>query len=403
MTSSSPSNSLDLVSLPEDILTSIIILTNKLDWRSSSYTCRTLRDISRPFRFREVDIPSKSALSRFCNLFLADNFIPYAGLVKRMTFHSDHSLSSPIPVVFPSLASLTIHCLKDIRAVFLKSLEKLPSLHHLEINARLIWASESLGRDSSLKLTMLSVTTQHIIENQTIYIPNILLGPTRASISSLTLIQLDGSLIGLTTLVTDPFPIEVESYLALRDLRISGRMFKPDFSRFPTLFPVLSSLHCWLQIDEPLHSGNAGPFKLLEDLQITIEKRITPGGAMEVLRVDDMIFVNAPNLKKLGLCGFSSDSLPRVFANITRAGTNALRLTSVSFEMALWRTNAVIEVEVLVPAFSAMKNLEHLTLLGYGRRDSRNGVEELKWTFPRGFEQRFTSMISGASTRRSMN
>ncbi|MFB8894217.1 F-box protein, partial [Microbacterium plantarum] len=55
------------ISLPEDTITSILRLLDPEDLCSISYTCKFLRDLSRPTRFRDVEV-YQTAFHKLCDL-----------------------------------------------------------------------------------------------------------------------------------------------------------------------------------------------------------------------------------------------------------------------------------------------------------------------------------------------
>ncbi|KLO10760.1 hypothetical protein SCHPADRAFT_999371 [Schizopora paradoxa] len=352
-TSNLPPNIMAFSSIPQDILTPIFRLIDQSDRCSISRVSKVLRDVSRPTRFQDVQLHSKEAFGKLCNLVCEEEYAYCAKFVQEMTLDSDQTLSSPFPRLFPQLASLSVFCWMDIdlHRAFLASLGELSSLRRLALNASTL-ESTNPEEFSSLKLTELMISTKDSSALELCH--NLLRGATQKSIATLAIHASSQSPAGQ---ITDVFPNGIDSFPALRDLRLDGHFHSPKISRYSSLLPALSTFHCSAhRRGAALHDGNGGDWENLENLVVSYDS---------TNEVEDKIYEHAPNLKKVKLRELSVGSLHNVLLSIGRAGTNVCHLTSVSLDMILSHPKTIIKEDVLESALSSMKNLEHFTLTGY--------------------------------------
>lgn len=343
-------------SLPEDILMIVFLHLHQSDIYSLSYTCKFLRDISRPTRFRDVELLTRTSYWKLCDIARKEEFVSCAKLVHKITLRRGQILSSPLPHQFSSLESLAISRFEEVDQTFLASLGGITSLRSLDLRVDSIGMTSSSDFTSS-KLTSLSIAVRETPESSAAsFVRNILLGGTQKSIVALTAHITRP--FDQTTI--DPFPSSIENFPALQYLDLSGDTLKPTFSKFPELFPALTTFQCSSRplVDTPLHDGSAGHWGELKDLSVVYNP---------MRDIGERIFGHTTKLKSAVLRGLSTDSALQVFRSIAFAKANVLRLTSLEIEMESINEIENVVEEVLECAFKTMLNLEHFALVCHSR------------------------------------
>ncbi|KLO10759.1 hypothetical protein SCHPADRAFT_999370 [Schizopora paradoxa] len=358
--------SLKLTSLPQDILLLIVHLAGKSDKCAISRVCKALRDVSRPTRFQKVQLDSKTAFVKFCDLVRQEEYAHCAGFVRKLTLNytgTEQPLLEPFPRLFPNMVDLDVICDGNLGREFLGSLGGLSSLRSLSLDtqARGFDSSEP-AEFSDLKLTSLSVSALNSdISNVVLFTQNVLRGATQESITEFSILH--HALSSNPAAVPepcDPFPVEISAFPALKCVYLVGALVSPMSSRLSTLLPAVTTLRCITRRGSAVHDGTTGSWDHLEKLVVVY----SPGK-----EVDEKILDHAPNLKELELHELSVRSLHNILLSIIGTGLAALRLTSVSLDMTQPamgpQFNDVISKDVFESAVLAMKNLEHFGLVGY--------------------------------------